>query len=118
RDSSIESPIYTGRDPIAFGAEDDDKLLVMLDDQLVQSDRTFPQSHARNDIFFVLQELDAAGPRVDPRPGDLEHRAHGYPNAAPIQRVGAVGRDEHRIDPQGRGGTEQDRKSTRLNSSH
>ena len=56
--AAVESAINLRRDAVALGAEHDGKLFVVFFNQLIEGDGTGTQSHAGDDVAFVLQELD------------------------------------------------------------
>src|SRR3712207_7720832 len=74
----------------------------------------------RSTLFPYTTLFRSRGLRLPPPPGALRRRPSGDPVVLGRQREPPPGRlsDEHRLDPDGEAEPGEDRKSTRLNSSH
>ena len=53
-----------------------------------------------------LEHREVPRPGLQPRPRNLEHRAHADPDAAAVERIPAARRDQDGVDVQGSGGAE------------
>src|SRR5699024_5826282 len=99
--------------PVALGAEDDRGAFGGGGGEFAQPDGIIVESQRRKVETVLLQCADPVGPGFDPRPGDLEHRAHGDSDRAPVERIRAARGDEDGIDSEGRRRTE-DRTDVRV----
>ncbi len=61
---------------------------------------------ARHREALVAQGRQPLGPGLDARPRHLENRSHGDLDGAPVQGIGACGRNQDRVGPQTRRGAE------------
>src|SRR5690606_10677796 len=90
----------------AFGPEQH-RYPTLLGVGFPQRDGVGARGEGQDPEVVVFEQFEVFGPAVQAGEGHAEHVAHGDPDAAPVQRVGAAGAEQDAVDAEG-GGVAED----------